>query len=183
MDLESRLASGQLRDDLYYRLNVVSIAVPSLVERREDIPELVHAFAAELPRKIRFTDDAMAWFARGSWPGNVRELRNVVERVSLLAEKETVDRSVLEALAAGNSRVAALNEIEEVVGLILALPGKLGSKLDVLERAVLSRAMASSGGNKSAAARLVGIERKTLERRWQKLGEQASEEDEADPDE
>jgi DNA-binding NtrC family response regulator len=179
VDLESRLANGQLRDDLYYRLNVVSIVVPSLIERREDIPELVHAFAAELPRKIRFMDDAMAWFERGSWPGNVRELRNVVERVSLLAEQETVDSSVLEALAARNSRAAALNEIDTVVELILALPGKLGSKLDVLERAVLSRAMASCGGNKSAAARLVGIKRKALERRWEKLGQPGADDDDS----
>jgi DNA-binding NtrC family response regulator len=182
VDLESRLANGQLRDDLYYRLNVVSIVVPSLADRREDIPELVHAFTAELPRRIRFTNDAMTWFLRGSWPGNVRELRNVVERASLLAEDTTVDRATLEALAVSNSREAGPSELEKLVGLILALPGKLGNKLDVLERAVLAHALASSGGNKSSAARLVGIGRRSFERRWQKLGEPSDEDDDRDED-
>jgi DNA-binding NtrC family response regulator len=176
VDLESRLANGQLRDDLYYRLNVVSIIVPSLAARREDIPELVHAFAAELPRKIRFTSDAMTWLECASWPGNVRELRNMVERVSLLSEQDTVDRAVLEGLAEKRSR-AALSETDRLISAILAMPESLGSKLEILERAVMSRAIASSGGNLSAAARLLGIDRQVFARRWQKLGEHAEEED------
>jgi DNA-binding NtrC family response regulator len=182
VDLESRLANGQLRDDLYYRLNVVSIAVPSLAERREDIPELVHAFALDLPRKIRFTDSAMAWLVRGKWPGNVRELRNVIERVSLLAEQNSVNLKVLEALATANAGPLQGREMNEIVSMILSLRQR-GSKLEVVERAVLARAMELSGGNQSAAARLVGLGRRALARHWQKFAEPTAGDEEPDADE
>ena len=91
VDLEARIAEGRFREDLFYRLNVVTIALPSLAERAEDIPELVSAFASQLQRKLRFTEGAMAWLSRRPWPGNVRELRNVVERLALLAEDDIVD--------------------------------------------------------------------------------------------
>jgi DNA-binding NtrC family response regulator len=170
IDLEKQQTTGQLRDDLYYRLNVVTLAVPSLAERKEDIPELVNAFTAELPRKIRFTEAAMEWLSRRRWPGNVRELRNTVERVSLLSDQATVGRAALEALEEVHSRAAGAVDVDRIAGLVLALPGKVGNKLDALERAVLANAMASSAGNKTAAARLVGMERQALQRRWQRLG-------------
>jgi len=174
VDLESRLASGRLRDDLYYRLNVVSIAVPSLDERKEDIPELVQTFAAELPRKIHFTHDAMATLTQRKWPGNVRELRNVVERVSLLAEHTSVNRAALLALATVDTEPS---EIDQLAERVLALPADSGSKLDVLERTLLARAMASCGGNQTAAARLLGLDRQVFVRRWRKLGEDTGDDD------
>src|ERR1019366_3014759 len=91
-----------------YRLNVVTLNVPSLSERVEDIPELVASFSGDLPRKLRFTENAMAWLERRPWPGNVRELRNVIERVALLAEEDLIDVPTLEELAnpptAGDAR-------------------------------------------------------------------------------
>jgi DNA-binding NtrC family response regulator len=171
VDLEARIGEGKFREDLFYRLNVVTIRLPSLAERTEDIPELVAAFAADLPRKLKFTESAITWLERRPWPGNIRELRNVVERLALLADQDTIGVEVLEDLARppapGNSR----SEIDRMARLILALPERLGSKLDVIERAVLHHAIEVCGGNKSAAARLVGLDRKALERRWERLGE------------
>jgi DNA-binding NtrC family response regulator len=171
VDLQRRIAEGRFREDLFYRLNVVTLHVPSLADRVEDIPELVSAFSADMPRKLRFTENAMAWLARRPWPGNVRELRNVIERVALLAEEDTVDVAALEELAnpanAGDARL----EIDRIARSLLALPDRLGSKLDVIERAILHHAIEACGGNKSAAARLIGVDRKALERRWERLSD------------
>jgi DNA-binding NtrC family response regulator len=172
VDLQRRIAEGRFREDLYYRLNVVTLQVPSLAERVEDIPQLVASFSGDLPRKLRFTENAMAWLERRPWPGNVRELRNVVERIALLAENDTIDVPTLEEFAnppaAGDARL----EIDKMARSLLALPDRLGSKLDVIERAILHHAIESCGGNKSAAARLIGVDRKALERRWDRHSEE-----------
>jgi DNA-binding NtrC family response regulator len=167
-DLERRLAEGSLREDLFYRLNVVVVQVPSLAERKDDTSELVHSFVSSLSRKIYFTEDAIAWLGRRRWPGNVRELKNSVLRVSLLAEHDEVNASVLERFVGDDARSAEL-ELDRIAERLLALPGRIGNKFDALERAVLSRAMTVANGNKAAAARLLGIERKAMGRRLEKL--------------
>ena len=174
VDLEKRIAEGRFREDLFYRLNVVSIEVPPLSDREADIPELILAFAAELPRKLRFTEAAMVWLVRRRWPGNVRELRNVIERLALLAEEDLIDVPALEELARERTSVDAGHEIDRLARALLALPDRLGSKLHVIERAVLHHAIESCGGNKSAAARLIGVDRKSLERKWERLSEDPS---------
>jgi DNA-binding NtrC family response regulator len=171
VDLESRLATGRFREDLFYRLNVVRIDLPSLAEREDDVPELVLSFASKLQRKLRFTDDAMRWLARRPWPGNVRELLNLIERLALLAEDDTIDVSVLESLYGPVTATEARNEIDRLARALLALPDRLGSKLAVIERAVLHHAIETCGGNKSAAARMIGVDRRVLERRWERLGD------------
>jgi DNA-binding NtrC family response regulator len=171
VDLERRIGEGRFREDLYYRLNVVSLDVPPLVERGEDIVELIMAFTSEMNRKLKFTDDAMAWLARRRWPGNVRELRNVVERIALLADSDTIDVGVLDELARERSASDSASEIDRIARALLALPSRLGSKLDVIERAILHHAIETCGGNKSAAARLIGVDRKALERKWERLAE------------
>jgi DNA-binding NtrC family response regulator len=113
----------------------------------------------------------MSWLRNRPWPGNVRELRNVIERVALLAEGDEVEVATLEELARVPSPNDARLEIDRMARALLALPDRLGSKLDVIERAVLHHAIESCGGNKSAAARLVGVDRKALERRWERLSE------------
>jgi DNA-binding NtrC family response regulator len=171
VDLERRIAEGRFREDLFYRLNVVTIHVPSLAERIHDIPELVSSFVTELPRKLRFSENAMDWLSRRRWSGNVRELRNVIERIALLAENDVIDVATLEDLASVPSPGDARIEIGRMARALLALPDKLGSKLDVIERAVLHHAIEACGGNKSAAARLIGVDRKALERRWERLSD------------
>ncbi len=166
VDLEQRIAQGRFREDLFYRLNVVTVTLPSLAERGDDLVELLAAFTADLPRKLRFTDAAVAWLLRRPWPGNVRELRNVVERLVLLADEDLIDVPVLEDLASERPAPDAAAEIDKLARALLALPERLGSKLRVMERAVLHHAVEACGGNKAAAARLIGVDRKVLERRW-----------------
>src|SRR5262249_22607660 len=151
-------------------LNVVSIEVPSLAERGEDVVQLLHAFAAGLSRKLRFTDAAVDWIQRRRWPGNVRELRNAVERLALLADSDLVDIGVLEDLIGGQLSDNA-REVDRMARAILALPSRIGSKLDIIERAVLHHAVEMCSGNKSAAARLLGVNRKSLERKLDRFSE------------
>ncbi|HMJ10155.1 MAG TPA: sigma-54 dependent transcriptional regulator [Polyangiaceae bacterium] len=170
VDLESRMRRGQFREDLFYRLNVVSIELPTLAERQEDLNELVHWFVEEIPRKLRFSEAAMDWLSKRSWPGNVRELKNTIERLALLADTTDIDVPILKDLV-GEDADRSRMELDNLAKAILALPGRFGSKLEVVERAVLEQAVATCGGNKSAAARLIGLDRKALERKWERLGE------------
>jgi two-component system response regulator HydG len=170
VDLERGIGAGRFREDLYYRLNVVTIDVPPLSERGHDLVELLLAFCSELQRKIRFSDEAINWLSRRRWSGNVRELRNVVERLALLSETDLVDVPVLEDLA--RETTDATREIDHIARTLLALPSNLGSKLDVIERAILHHAIEVCGGNKSAAARLIGVDRKALERKWERLSDE-----------
>ena len=166
VDLDQRIAEQSFRQDLFYRLDVITVFLPSLAERGDDLIELLDSFTTDLPRKLRFTDEAIAWLMRRQWPGNVRELRNVVERLLLLADSDLIDVRVLEELAAERPVADAAAEIDRLARALLALPDRLGSKLRVIERAVLHHAVEACGGNKAAAARLVGVDRKVLERRW-----------------
>jgi DNA-binding NtrC family response regulator len=171
VDLESRMTTGRFREDLFYRLNVVHIDLPSLAEREEDVPELVATFASQMQRKLRFTESAMTWLTHRPWHGNVRELRNLIERLVLLAEDDFIDVPALELLCGPVSASQAINEIDRLARSLLALPDRLGSKLAVMERAVLHHAIETCGGNKSAAARMIGVDRRALERKWERLGE------------
>jgi DNA-binding NtrC family response regulator len=163
VDLESRIEAGTFREDLYFRLNVVTIDVPSLSERDEDIPHLVQAFASEQSRKLRFTDAAVRWLRSRRWAGNVRELRNAVERLSLLAESDVIDVPVLDELIGGDGALVE-RELTRIAKTLLSLGTKETSKLDAIQRAMVEQALATAKGNKSAAARLLGIHRKMLER-------------------
>ncbi len=171
VDIEARISEGRFREDLYYRLNVVTIDVPPLFERDEDIPELVQWFVAGTSRKLKFGEPAIDWLKRRPWPGNVRELRNVIERLALLAETDEIDVRTLEELARPRTGVSANEEIDRLARALLALPERLGSKLRVIERAVLHHAIEACNGNKSAAARMIGVDRKALERRWERFHE------------
>jgi DNA-binding NtrC family response regulator len=170
VDLQRRIAEGLFREDLFYRLNVVSIEVPPISERGDDVVELLHAFSGDLQRKLRFTERAIDWIRMRRWPGNVRELRNAVERLALLSDSDVIDVPVLEELIGAQLGDGA-REIDKMARAILALPNRIGSKLDVLERAVLHHAIEMCSGNKSAAARLLGVHRKSLERRLHSLAE------------
>jgi DNA-binding NtrC family response regulator len=180
VELESRLANGSLRADLYYRLNAVTVSVPPLRERRKDIPELLHAFGTSSPRTIHFASDAVTSLTAHAWPGNVRELRNVVERLSILAESSIIDRESL-ALHLTERHAAEMDSIERVADRLVGLPGTRASNIDALERHVLARVLEECGGNWSAAARRIGVERRVLVRWWRKLGGDAIADDPGDP--
>ncbi|MBK7583770.1 MAG: sigma-54-dependent Fis family transcriptional regulator [Myxococcales bacterium] len=167
VDLEERIRDGRFREDLFYRLNVVSIALPSLAGRGGDIRELLASLLPDLRRRLSFSPDAVEWLAGRPWPGNVRELKNALIRVALLSDTDHVDAKTLQELVGESARNSGA-EVDGLATRILALPAGTGSKLDSVELAVLQRALELSSGNKSAAARLVGLERKAFERRWER---------------
>jgi len=156
-DLEQAIREGYFREDLYYRLSVFPIRVPPLRERREDIPDLVTFFLHKRGRKFENIDrSAVDQLMRYDWPGNVRELENVIERaVILAAEGETIGLSHLPLPSHSTPR--AVSPGEEL-------------NLEKLERQSILQALQKSGGNKSAAARLLGITRRTLYSRMERLG-------------
>ncbi len=164
-DLLQEIESGRFRDDLYYRLNVVTLNMPTLRERREDIPLLVQhfreMFAEKNNKKIKgFTPQAMDALLRYDWPGNVRELMNAVERGVVLSRSEYLDVADLPFI----SEDAA--EGEQVV--LDAVPGDV--PLEEVEKATILKTLDMVGGNKSEAARRLGITRRTLHKKLKKYG-------------
>jgi DNA-binding NtrC family response regulator len=172
VDLEERIREGRFRRDLYYRLGVLAVRVPPLRERTEDIPLLLSTFAASRGLHLQLSHEAMLWMLRRPWPGNVRELRNLVERIAVLAANGPISVPALVELA-GERPQNSDAEVHRLARALLALPDEYGPPLRVMERAVLQQALESCGGNKSAAARMIGIDRKALERRWDRFGEGA----------
>jgi DNA-binding NtrC family response regulator len=168
-DLEARMREGQFREDLFYRLNVIHIALPPLRARSEDVLPLAEHFLAQARRRAGMADDrrgrtlaptaAKALLAY-HWPGNVRELENVVERAIALCESETVGVDDLPA---------AVKERRSPDLLAGALAR--GLTLDQLEREYIERVLAAEGGNKTRAAQRLGLDRKTL---YRKLEEYAA---------
>jgi len=162
-DLEAEVGRGAFREDLFWRVNVIHIEVPPLRERPADIPLLAehfveHASRASRKATLKISRDAMAAMTRYAWPGNVRELRHAVERAVVLSATGEVDLFDLPP------RVREAGEVAERVRR--ATDGKL--TLDELERAYILEVLTSVGGNKSRAADILGIDRKTL---YRKLGE------------
>lgn len=162
-DLEARVARGEFREDLFYRLNVIPIQVPSLRERPEDVGPLAHHFCDTLAREMRipprrFTPPALHALEHYGWPGNARELRNVIERALLLEDGDEIGLGHLPLEVQG-----AAQEPERVFVLPAA-----GVSLDELERELICQALERAGGNKSGAARLLGLSRDTLRYRLEK---------------
>jgi two-component system, NtrC family, nitrogen regulation response regulator NtrX len=172
-NLEAEIAEGRFREDLYHRLSVVPIRIPSLSERREDIPDLVDyfmdqiSFATGLPKR-RIGDDAMAVLQSHNWPGNVRQLRNNIERLMILAGGDpdaVLDASMLPPDV--GSMVPAMpngNGGEHLMGL------PLRDAREVFEREYLVAQISRFGGNISRTAEFVGMERSALHRKLKALG-------------
>ena len=166
-DLIQEIASGGFREDLYYRLNVVSLNVPLLKERKEDIPLLAQHFLSTFAEKNRkqikgFTPQAMDQLLKYGWPGNVRELMNAVERAVVLSRSEYLDEQDLPLVIKD-----ALSEEQETLSRDI-VPANL--PLENVEKATILKTMASTDGNKSEAARRLGITRKTLHKKLKKYG-------------
>ena len=161
-DLEAAVRASTFREDLYYRLAVFPIVVPPLRERPEDIPATTHALlAARGLGHDRITPDALAALAAHSWPGNVRELENALTRALVLAGPDPIAVEHLPAF--GRAADVAANTLDA-----LLVPG---FSLDSLERDLIQTALVKAGGNKAAAARLLGITRRRLYSRLESLGQ------------
>jgi two-component system response regulator HydG len=175
-DLEQEIRKGTFRSDLYYRLNVITMHLPPLRERLDDVPLLAEYFlenfahqrgardasnggARALNGKLRLTEDALAAMARYDWPGNVRELENALERAAVLTKSEAID---VDALPAKITQPVATRVVSE--------RAPLNPTLEVIERAYILWVLDSEGGNKAKAAEVLGIDPSTLYRKLNRYG-------------
>jgi DNA-binding NtrC family response regulator len=168
-DVEQEVEAGRFRKDLFYRLNAVSIVLPPLRERREDILPLAQTFAARvhsLSPSVKFSSDALSVLERYSWPGNVRELENAIVRAAAMCDgmirlQDLPERVRTNETGNGTSlsseTTANADELE-------------WSTLAVVEGRYVARVLERTGGNKQAAARMLDIDRKTLDRMIKRHG-------------
>jgi len=176
-NLEELIANGQFREDLYYRLNVVSILLPPLRERREDIPELVSYFLKGFNKELKkeivgITPSALEKMVSFEWPGNVRQLENVLKRAMVLCQGEWITEDHLLFERVGERQEIeedhAKKSIEELLDLIfdeLSKGSPAKENLDMIsaiEKELIIRALKKTGGNQAQAAQLIGINRSTL---------------------
>lgn len=158
-DLLDLVNKGAFREDLYYRLNVIEISIPPLRERGNDILLLAHHFAEESSKELarpkpRFSDKALEILKNYYWPGNVRELENVIKRLVVMTEDDLIDVPDLPSLM----RFSGLRKTG------------LNRTLAEVEMEHISSVLASVEGNKTRAAEILGIDRKTLREKLKKLG-------------
>jgi DNA-binding NtrC family response regulator len=162
-NLQDEVKQGRFRDDLFYRLNVLPIALPPLRERRDDIPRLVNfyvdAYNTEFKKRVRgVSPEAMLHLQKRAWPGNVRELRNAVERAMLLSDGDTL---TIDDVAGGPAGPVDLGERVD-------LPAG-GIDLDELERSLVVQALERTGWNQTRAATLLGLNRDQIRYRIEKF--------------
>jgi two-component system NtrC family response regulator len=167
LDMEKALADATFREDLYYRLAVIPIHLPSLRERQEDIPLLLRYFCGKHGAdKVKIDSDAMAVLSSYRWPGNVRELENLVERVLIMRDSNTISlKDLPEKICAGSVDFDMPLKADNVFNL----PDE-GYSLEQLEREVVVEALVRNGWNQTAAARFLRIPRHTLIYRMEKYG-------------
>lgn len=174
-DLKDLMSDGRFREDLYYRLNVVSIHIPPLRERQEDIIELTHHFLNDFSmlyqRPIhQFSQEVMQDLLHHDWPGNIRELRNIVERLVVFATDGVIRKEYLpfHSQPAFNeiSKVPEQYDVQDKANLISTLQ----EEMDLHEKKVLEKALKLANGNKLECAKKLGITRATLYNRIKRLG-------------
>jgi DNA-binding NtrC family response regulator len=166
-DLEEEIKRGNFRRDLYYRLNVIAIHLPTLRERADDIPMLADTFLLRACERHnaspkRFSEGAIEAMVAYHWPGNVRELENAVERAVILSNSDVVDRAALPDRITERRTEPLISE--------RAAPNPT---LDTVERAYIMWVLQSEGGNKTRAAEVLGIDPSTLHRKLSRFGVEA----------
>jgi two-component system response regulator AtoC len=185
-DLQKMIEQGRFRDDLFYRLNVVPIALPALRDRKEDIPLLAEAFLEKFNKRLQrqsrgITKEAMDVLMAYQWPGNIRELENVIERTLLFAEGDVLELSDLpEELRQNAAQSAAAKARAEIPSTPLET-GSASMKDIVkqatveIERDLIQKALDETGGNITRAAHLLRISRKGLQNKMKEFGLRESE--------
>jgi two-component system response regulator AtoC len=175
-DLEQRVAEGKFREDLYYRLTVIRIAIPPLRERREEIPHLTSLFLREASERLAKPDvflasDTLELLAQYWWPGNIRQLRNEVQRlVALSRAGEGIGPDHL------SPEITSAAIRQQRIGVDAVRPAprapvtSLAEAVDGLEREIIEATLHQSSGNISEAARTLGLTRRGLYLKLRRLG-------------
>lgn len=172
-DLGKEVAAKRFRQDLYYRINVIAIEVPPLRERLDDLPVLVQEILSRLRKDLQIHDTPVITSAavhalkRYGWPGNVRELRNVLERALILSHGKELN---LETLGLRGVAASPLQDKKTRFGVSFPSHQSLNEITQDLKRFLVTEALRRSGGNRQAAARLLGISRYSLKHYMKTLG-------------
>ncbi len=162
--LPELVRQGKFREDLYYRIKGITLETPALDERREDIPLLIQRFLQQHPADIQLSPEAMAWFLQQTFPGNVRELKNTLESVLAIAQGGVVTLSDIQLLHLTPQQTPAATPL-------LASPGlSLDEQVRQLEVSLLTQALLESQGNRSQAARVLGLSRQGLLKKIERYG-------------
>ena len=170
-NLKGLVAKGSFREDLYFRLNVVKIEMPALIIRREDIVLLANSFlqefAKENDRPVKpLSDEALRLLTAYSWPGNVRELRTAIEHGVVMCND-----SIIEARHLPNFLdISSIAQRDSLISSKMALDAPAEFNLHVLETNAIRSALSLAGENRTHAADLLGISRRTLQRKLKELG-------------
>jgi DNA-binding NtrC family response regulator len=173
-DLRADVASGRFRSDLYYRLNIVEVRLPPLRDRREDIPYLTASFVRDTSERLQkpllgLTPGAERLLTVAPWDGNVRELRNVIERACILADAEFITERELAVSMPPPSVTVVPYAAVHAAARAAAAPAADADLLVNVERDHIQRALVRAGGNKKAAAKMLGLSRRALYRRLERL--------------
>ncbi|MDQ3684986.1 MAG: sigma-54 dependent transcriptional regulator [Acidobacteriota bacterium] len=175
--LEQEIADGNFRADLFYRLRVVTIDIPPLRERREDIPTLAESFARQASERYKLQTRtvgaaALRRLMEYKWPGNVRELRNAVERAVIFAESEEISsRDLPEEFASANTRPdETVNKISDDDPLTVPFTADFRADRREFERRYITRCLEDAGGNVTRAAAVLGMHRQSLQHKLRELG-------------
>jgi transcriptional regulator with PAS, ATPase and Fis domain len=155
-DMQKLVDDGKFREDLWFRLNVVRLTIPPLRERRNDIPLLTQFYLGKYNsrynRDVKLTESGLKALKDFTWPGNVRQLQHLIERLTILTPNDRIDNEAVQ------DAIAAMEP-----------GGSAGETLAETEADQIRRVLAATGGNKSRAAAILGIERKTLYRKLERM--------------
>lgn len=162
-NMDLRVKEKCFREDLFYRLNLFELAIPSLAQRREDIPLLVHYFAKQNKSMI-FSQCALDLFKYSVWPGNIRQLKNTIDKLVILADDDYLSAQCIHGLSVCETDPDILNKLAKE---IIELP--VENKIKAIYDALVKEAIAQSNGNKTKAATLLGVHRKVIERRLHQI--------------
>jgi transcriptional regulator with PAS, ATPase and Fis domain len=159
-NLEKMVQDGAFREDLYYRLNVFTLHLPPLRERKEDIPLLVDRFLQNLPKKVEISSIALQMIMAYSWPGNIRELKNVIESAAVIAENGFIEPAQLPASITGPYTTAFSDEVSLPTNL------SLDERINEIEKSMIIEALRKTGGVQVRATELLGINQRSL---WHRI--------------
>ncbi|MGO4274002.1 helix-turn-helix domain-containing protein, partial [Paenibacillus sp. TAF58] len=159
-DLASKLANQEFRSDLYYALNVISIRIPPLRDRTEDIPAMVHMYLKQFSLQYQkpvpaLSPEVILALSNYAWPGNIQELKNIIERCIILSDEDLITLEHLPTALQEQQPSLASSEADAAI----LLKTKVSDEEEIL---LIEDALAKTAGNKSAAAKLLGISRGTL---------------------